>query len=49
MRNCRYLKEPMMKTVNNLNGYQLLEASNTRCAKINTGKPVWWIDDLTAA
>ena len=44
MRNCRYLKEPMMRIVNNLIGHQMLRESNTRCAKINAGKPVWWID-----
>lgn len=44
MRNCRYLKKSMMKTVNDIHGSQILRESNTRCAKINTGKPVWWID-----
>ena len=44
MRTCRYLKQPMMKTVNDLRDYQLLREANTRCAKINAGKPVWWID-----
>ena len=44
MRNCRYLKEPMMKTVNDLNGYQMLSKSNTNCAKMNPGAPVWWLD-----
>ena len=33
-----------MKTVNDIRGSQMLRESNTRCAKINAGKPVWWID-----
>ena len=44
MRNCGYLKSPMMRTVNNLKGFQMLMDSNTNCAKINVGKPVWWLD-----
>lgn len=44
MRTCLYLKKPMMKTVNELGGYEMLSGANTRCAKINTGKPVWWIE-----
>ena len=44
MRECKRLQERMMRTVNDLNGYEMLGKSNTNCAKINAGKPVWWLD-----
>lgn len=44
MRNCRYLKDRMMRTVNDLNGHQMLRKSNTHCAKMDPGAPVWWLD-----
>ncbi len=44
MRDCKHLEERMTRTVNDLNGCQMLRKSNTNCAKMNSGARVWWLD-----